>query len=57
VIAPPFDGVYAADLKLQVVVFSLLTVLFAVQAVAAVGAGWIMGSGDTDRGPRATGRS
>jgi hypothetical protein len=57
VIAPPFDVVYAADLKLQMVVFSLLTVLFAVQTAAALGAWWIMGDGHTDRGPRAKGRS
>jgi eukaryotic-like serine/threonine-protein kinase len=45
-ITPPFDGVYAADLKLQVVVFSLLTVLFAVQSVAAMGAWWILRYGE-----------
>lgn len=41
-IEPPFDGVYAADLKLQVVVFSLLTVLFAIQAITNVAAWWIL---------------
>jgi hypothetical protein len=56
-IPPPFDGVYAADLKLQVVVFSLLAVLFAVQTAVALGAWWIMGSGEPDAGPRATVRS
>jgi serine/threonine protein kinase len=45
-IPPPFDGVYAADLKLQVVVFSLLTVLFAVETIAALGAWWILGMRD-----------
>ncbi len=39
-IQPPFDGVYAADRKLQVVVFSLLTVLFALQALAC-GLAWL----------------
>lgn len=43
-IEPPFDGVYAADLKLQVVVFSLLTVLFTIQAVGNAGAWWILSS-------------
>ena len=41
VIQPPFDGVYANDLKLQVVVFSLLTVLCALQTIAT-GWGWYL---------------
>jgi hypothetical protein len=57
VIAPPFDGVYAADLKLTVVVFSLLSVLFAAQTAAALGAWWILGARDTGGWLRATDRS
>lgn len=54
-IQPPFDGVYAADRKLQVVVFSLLTVLFALQALAC-GLAWVTlresASGDRMWSPR-----
>lgn len=51
-IQPPFDGVYGNDRRLQVVVFSLLTVLFTLQTVSCLLAWLSMGQQPTANSQR-----